>query len=143
MSLIARESPGNSTAVLCALLLVSACAHQDKASNATQAGATAAAPAGTVASSQPDPSQSLKDQIGTVIGQMDRDQNAAQQEQDDYNRALQDPTLAFSDATSAAVARAAADASRTLPYWNGRFCMEASPAWARCWMQARIPRCAA
>jgi hypothetical protein len=39
---------------------------------------------------------------------MDNAQNAAQQDQDDYNRALQDPSLAFSDATSVAVARAAA-----------------------------------
>jgi ankyrin repeat protein len=76
-----------------ALLFMSACAHQDAASNA--AGASS--------------SPSLTDQIAGEMGRMNSDQNAAQQDQDAYNRALQDPSLAFGDPTSVAVARAAAD----------------------------------
>jgi uncharacterized protein len=88
-----------------ALLLMSACAHHDDASNAAQSTVTAAAPTAADANSSP----SVTDQIAGEMHRMDSDQAAAQQDQDAYNRALQDPALAFSDATSVALARAAAD----------------------------------
>jgi uncharacterized protein len=84
-----------------ALLCVSACAQREQASNANQSGATAAA--------STDSSPSLTDQIGVQVERMATAQDAAQADQDAYNRALQDPSLAFGDATSVAVARAAAD----------------------------------